>query len=61
MIGSSLEAKVLLYVFDPKLHAVLQERNSSSQNPTTKGVDELRYLFIASQVELLDSLKVCQG
>jgi len=61
MIGSSLEAKVLLYVFDPKLHAVLQERNSSSQNPTTKGVDELRYLFIASQVELLDSLKGLSG
>lgn len=61
MIGSSLEAKVLLYVPDPELRAVLQARNPSTQNPTTKGVDELRYLFITSQVELLDSAKGLEG
>lgn len=52
MIGSSLEAKVLLCVSDPKLRQQLQALNSKS---STNGVDELRYLFIASQVELLDS------
>lgn len=52
MIGSSLEAKVLLYVSDPKLREQLQAFNPQS---STNGIDELRYLFIASQVELLDS------
>lgn len=59
-IGSSLEAKVLLYVPDPELRQVLQARNPSTPIPTANGVDELRYLFIASQVELLDSPKVEQ-
>lgn len=54
MIGSSLEAKVLLYVADSKLQQKLQVLNPSSDTPSN-GVDELRYLFIASQVELLDS------
>ena len=52
MIGSSLEAKVLLYVSDSQLRQQLQTLTSESTN----SVDELRYLFITSQVELLDSL-----
>ncbi|HCF27096.1 MAG TPA: isoleucine--tRNA ligase, partial [Cyanobacteria bacterium UBA11049] len=56
MIGSSLEAKVLLYVPEQELREKrlptpkLQELADSKN-----GVDELRYLFITSQVELLDS------
>ncbi|MBD3881721.1 isoleucine--tRNA ligase [Phormidium tenue FACHB-886] len=53
-IGSSLEAKVLLYVPDLTLKQKLE-----SMNPTDSlsgnGVDELRYLLLASQVELLES------
>ncbi len=60
MIGSSLEAKVLLYVPDPELRQLLQKLNPSTRKPTN-GVDELRYLFIASQVELLDSPKALAG
>lgn len=55
-IGSSLESKVLLYVSDTAVRQQL-----AAMNPTTgKGsndVDELRYLFLASQVELLDTPK----
>ena len=61
MIGSSLEAKVLLYVSAPELRPLLQSLNPSTQNPTTNGVDELRYLFIASQVELLESPQALEG
>jgi isoleucyl-tRNA synthetase len=53
-IGSSLEAKILLYVLDPDLRQQLATLNPSS-SLTGNGVDELRYLFLASQVELLDS------
>ena len=56
-IGSSLEAKVLLYV-EGALRQQLQALSPEAkveQHPTPNGVDELRYLFIASQVELLDS------
>lgn len=55
MIGSSLEAKVLLYVSDPVLRQKLQTLNPHS---STNGVDELRYLFITSQVQLLDSPEI---
>jgi isoleucyl-tRNA synthetase len=58
MIGSSLEAKVLLYLSDPKLRQQLQVLNptsSTTPHPSLNRVDELRYLFITSQVELLDS------
>ncbi|HEY9871978.1 MAG TPA: class I tRNA ligase family protein, partial [Candidatus Obscuribacterales bacterium] len=51
MIGSSLEAKVLLYVPDSEQRQRLEKLNSDNGN----GVDELRYLFLSSQVELLDS------
>ncbi|NJM71908.1 MAG: isoleucine--tRNA ligase [Scytonema sp. RU_4_4] len=56
MIGSSLEAKVLLSVADEQLRSSVKSLNAS-QN----GVDELRYLFITSQVDLLDSPEAVQG
>jgi len=53
-IGSSLEAKVLLYVGDLELRQTLQTMNPSN-SLQGNGVDELRYLLITSQVELLDA------
>ncbi|MEH1963547.1 MAG: isoleucine--tRNA ligase [Nostoc sp.] len=53
-IGSSLEAKVLLYVSDLEERKQLQSLNPHSIDQSN-GVDELRYLFLVSQVELLDS------
>lgn len=53
-IGSSLDAKVLLYVADGELRKQLQAFNPATSGESN-GVDELRYLFLASQVELLDS------
>ena len=56
-IGSSLDAKVLLYLADTELKDKLASLNSTdSVNP--KSVDELRYFFLASQVELVDNLDV---
>jgi isoleucyl-tRNA synthetase len=49
MIGSSLEAKLLLYVEDGGLRSTLEQMNTATGNQ----VDELRYLFLTSQVELL--------
>jgi isoleucyl-tRNA synthetase len=54
MIGSSLEAKVQLYVPDAGLRQTLADLNPAP-GQETNGIDELRYLFLASQVELLDS------
>lgn len=53
-IGSSLDAKVLLYLSEPELRAKLTKYDSSNRIET-KSVDELRYFFLASQVELVDS------
>ncbi|MDX2241875.1 MAG: isoleucine--tRNA ligase [Leptolyngbyaceae cyanobacterium bins.302] len=58
-IGSSLEAKLLLYVSEPDLQKTLQALNPGNQesgirNQTQNNVDELRYLCLTSQVELLD-------
>ncbi|MBD2771605.1 isoleucine--tRNA ligase [Iningainema tapete] len=55
MIGSSLEAKVLLYVADEQLLTSVKALNNSN------GIDEMRYLFITSQVDLLDSPDALQG
>ncbi len=55
-IGSSLEAKVLLYVADESLRSSIKALEENSN-----GVDELRYLFITSQVELLDSVQKIDG
>ncbi|MBW4657984.1 MAG: isoleucine--tRNA ligase [Drouetiella hepatica Uher 2000/2452] len=53
-IGSSLEAKVLLYVPDLTLKQKLQAMNLTD-SLSSNGVDELRYLFLTSQVELLET------
>ena len=61
-IGSSLEAKLLLYVTDTQLRDTLQALNlnhhsklKTQNSKLPNHVDELRYLFLTSQVELLDS------
>jgi isoleucyl-tRNA synthetase len=53
-IGSSLESKVLLFVPDLDLRQRLQTLNPAD-SLAGNGVDELRYLFLSSQVELLDT------
>ena len=50
VIGSSLESKVVIRSSSPELLGLLS-RYTASDN----GVDELRYLFICSQVELQDA------
>jgi isoleucyl-tRNA synthetase len=55
-IGSSLEAKALIYVADANLRQQLRALNP--QDTVAAGashVDELRYLLLVSQVEILDS------
>jgi isoleucyl-tRNA synthetase len=55
-IGSSLEAKALLYVADEDLRQKLAAMNpGDATSPEGNHVDELRYLFLVSQVEVLDS------
>jgi isoleucyl-tRNA synthetase len=54
-IGSSLEAKLLLFVPDANLRQKLHTLNPADSLSGNR-VDELRYLFLTSQVELLDSL-----
>lgn len=53
-IGSSLEAKLLLHVADLDLRQQLDTMNPAD-TLSSNGVDELRYLFLTSQVELLES------
>ncbi len=64
-IGSSLEAKLLLYVADVELRQKLASMNpSDSLNGNSvdgNHVDELRYLFLTSQVELLDTPAPLEG
>lgn len=55
-VGSSLDAKVLLYVSDQDVKKHLRLFNSKTSNQ----VDELRYLLLASQVELVDSIEDIQ-
>ncbi|MBF2064558.1 MAG: isoleucine--tRNA ligase [Calothrix sp. C42_A2020_038] len=55
-IGSSLEAKVLLYVADEKLRSAVRTLEID-----TNGIDELRYLFITSQATVLDSAQQLEG
>ncbi|BAZ46643.1 isoleucyl-tRNA synthetase [Chondrocystis sp. NIES-4102] len=62
-IGSSLDAKVLLAVADTQLKSQLASYNSSETlseknilKDTASHIDELRYFFLASQVELVDSI-----
>jgi len=53
-IGSSLEAKLLLHVPDLQLKQKLEAMNPAD-SLSGNCVDELRYLFLTSQVELLDA------
>lgn len=53
-IGSSAEAKVWLYLPDAELRQRLQAMNPSDSLSGNR-VDELRYLFLTSQVELLET------
>ena len=59
-IGSSLEAKLLLYTTDAQLKETLQALNLPD-SLSGNGVDELRYLFLTSQVELLDTVDRLTG
>ncbi|MDB9525668.1 isoleucine--tRNA ligase [Oscillatoria sp. CS-180] len=55
-IGSSLEAKVLLYVADADLRQTLRAMNPENSIASDSiHVDELRYLFLVSQVDILDT------
>ncbi len=59
VIGSSLEAKVLLYIADEELRnrlAIFNPKDSLGENR----IDALRYLLLASQVELLGSPQKAQ-
>ena len=53
-IGSSLEAKVLLHVADDGLKQRLAAMNPASSIAAENQVDQLRYLFLVSEVELVD-------
>lgn len=53
-IGSSLEAQVWLYVTDADLRQTLTVLNPADSLSSNR-VDELRYLFLTSQVIVLDS------
>ncbi|MDZ8187560.1 MAG: isoleucine--tRNA ligase [Nostoc sp. ChiSLP02] len=57
LIGSSLEAKALIHIPDKQLADAIKAFNPAKGN----GVDELRYLLLTSQVELLDSAEPLQG
>ena len=57
MIGSSLDSKVLLYVSDPELKRQLENLNIADSLKGNR-VDELRYFFLTSQVELVDSEEI---
>ena len=59
-IGSSLEAKLLLFVADSQFRTVLQALNPADSLSGNR-VDELRYLFITSQVKLLESANQLTG
>ncbi|MEM9948977.1 MAG: isoleucine--tRNA ligase [Cyanobacteria bacterium P01_D01_bin.36] len=61
-IGSSLQAKLKLHVADAELKSQLAAMNpAESMTAESNQVDELRYLFLVSQVELTDSADVLQG
>ncbi|MEL6940224.1 MAG: isoleucine--tRNA ligase [Cyanobacteria bacterium J06598_1] len=61
-IGSSLQAKLKLHVTDAELKAKLAAMNpAESMAAESNQVDELRYLFLVSQVELVESAEVLAG
>ncbi|WP_044304604.1 isoleucine--tRNA ligase [Richelia intracellularis] len=55
-IGSSLQAKLLLYTPDKEFRKCLQKLNPNHDIPieNSNGVDELRYILLVSQVILLE-------
>jgi isoleucyl-tRNA synthetase len=57
MIGSSLEAKALIHIPHKQLGDAIKAFNPKKGN----GIDELRYLLLTSQVEILDSAAKLQG
>ncbi|MBN3922538.1 isoleucine--tRNA ligase [Nostoc sp. NMS4] len=57
LIGSSLEAKALIHIPHKELGDAIKAFNPVKGN----GIDELRYLLLTSQVELLDSAEGLQG
>ncbi|WP_414562734.1 MULTISPECIES: isoleucine--tRNA ligase [unclassified Anabaena] len=57
MIGSSLEAKALIHIPHKQLGDAIKAFNPKKGN----GIDELRYLLLTSQVEILDSGEKLQG
>ncbi|WP_373527114.1 isoleucine--tRNA ligase [Nostoc sp.] len=57
MIGSSLEAKALIYISHKQLGDAIKAFNPVKGN----SIDKLRYLLLTSQVELLDSAERLQG
>jgi isoleucyl-tRNA synthetase len=52
-IGSSLQAKLLIQASDPTWQQILQTFNPAD-SLATNGVDELRYLLLVSEVELVE-------
>jgi isoleucyl-tRNA synthetase len=56
LIGSSLEAIALIYLSDEKLSTAIEPLNVSGN-----GIDELRYLFLTSSVQLLDTPHALKG
>ncbi|MGC1216155.1 MAG: isoleucine--tRNA ligase [Phormidesmis sp.] len=61
-IGSSLQAKLQLSVTDANLRSQLAAMNpADSMSDESNQVDELRYLFLVSQVEIVDSLETLTG
>ena len=54
LLGSALEAKVLLHVAD-----AAKSDSLKSLNAAANGADPLRYAFITSQAELVDSQVCC--
>ncbi|MCC5616084.1 isoleucine--tRNA ligase [Nostoc sp. CHAB 5836] len=57
LIGSSLEAKALIHIPHKQLGDAIKAFNPVKGN----GIDELRYLLLTSEVELLDSAEGLQG
>ncbi|MBD2490916.1 isoleucine--tRNA ligase [Aulosira sp. FACHB-615] len=57
MIGSSLEAKALIHIPHKQLGDAIKAFNPTKGN----GIDELRYLLLTSQVEVLESPEKLQG
>merc|ERR1719311_451222 len=55
-IGASLEAKLLLHTSDPALASDLADLEGAGI-----GVDELRYVFITSSVEVLESAEAVEA